>query len=99
MQENYEKHAREWRRAIGRSLLGGFCITGITPIAELVEESVSRTPPHLEPIVPNLGNRLKIKRFACVWSHVRISVWYVLTIGSGLALMNRVNCSQSRDFR
>ena len=69
------------------------------PIKELVEEPVARTPPHLEPIVPDLGNRLKIKRFTCVWSHVRISVWYVLTIGSGLALMNRVNCSQSRDFR
>ena len=36
---------------------------------ELVEEPVSRTPPHLEPIVPDLGNRLKIKRFT----------WYGLT--------------------
>ena len=77
---------------------GGY-YRGNRTVAELVEEPVSRTPPHLEPIVPNLGNRLKIKRFTCVWSHVRISVWYVLTIGSGLALMNRVNCSQSRDFR
>ena len=30
---------------------------------ELVEEPVARTPPHLEPIVPNSGNRLRIKPF------------------------------------
>jgi len=30
---------------------------------ELVEESVARTPPHLEPIVPDSGNRLRIKPF------------------------------------
>jgi hypothetical protein len=31
--------------------------------AQLVEEPVTRTPPHLEPIVPNSGNRLRIKPF------------------------------------
>jgi hypothetical protein len=39
--------------AKGKARLGG----------ELVEEPVARTPPHLEPIVPNSGNRLRIKSF------------------------------------
>ena len=30
----------------------------------LVEEPVTRTPPHLERIVPYLGNTLKTERFA-----------------------------------
>jgi hypothetical protein len=30
---------------------------------ELVEERVTPTPPRLEPIVPNSGNRLKTKPF------------------------------------
>ena len=30
---------------------------------ELVEERVTPTPPRLEPIVPNSGNRLKTKSF------------------------------------
>jgi hypothetical protein len=33
-------------------------------IRELVEESVTRAPPHLEPIVPNSGNGLRTKPFA-----------------------------------
>ena len=38
---------------------------------ELVEELVTRTPPHLEPIVPNSGNRLKIKSFAWLLRSVK----------------------------
>jgi hypothetical protein len=29
------------------------------------------TPPHLEPIVPNLGNRLKTKPFTCYMGQKR----------------------------
>lgn len=35
-----------------------------TQVLELVEESVTRAPPHLEPIVPNSGNGLRTKPFA-----------------------------------
>jgi len=34
---------------------------------KLVEEPVTRTPPHLEPIVPNSGNRLRTKPFASLY--------------------------------
>ena len=32
-------------------------------LIKLVEEPVAQAPPHLEPIVPNLGNRLRTKPF------------------------------------
>ena len=35
----------------------------IGPSRELVEEPVTRTPPRLEPIVPDSGNRLKAQSF------------------------------------
>ncbi len=37
---------------------------GSRTVAGLVEEPVTRTPPHLERIVPNLGNTLKTEPFA-----------------------------------
>jgi hypothetical protein len=38
-------------------------IASQSPCIELVEERVTPAPPHLEPIVPNSGNRLKTKPF------------------------------------
>jgi len=34
---------------------------GLKSNGKLVEEPVTQTPPHLEPIVPYLGNRLRTK--------------------------------------
>ncbi len=34
---------------------------------KLVEEPVAQAPPHLEPIVPNSGNRLRTKPFTLLW--------------------------------
>ena len=39
--------------------------------AQLVEERVTPTPPHLEPIVPNSGNRLKTKSFTSLHGEIR----------------------------
>jgi hypothetical protein len=38
--------------------------SGTAQNCELVEEPVTRAPPHLEPIVPNSGNGLRTKPFA-----------------------------------
>jgi hypothetical protein len=54
--------SRLWSERIGSSLPH---TKGSGQNDELVEEPVTRTPPHCEPIVPYEGNRLKTPSF--VW--------------------------------
>ena len=43
-------------------------VSNCLELFELVEEPVTRTPPHLEPIVPNSGNRLRTKSFTSLYA-------------------------------